>query len=291
MHNVLFLREHNRIARELAAGYPGWDDERLFATTRNILTVVLMKIVLEEYINHITPTIFSISLEPGSFRNERWYRENWMAIEFNLLYRWHPLVPSSYVIGGQDVAIADTLYNTEIPTRYGLGALFEDASVQPAGQITLGNTPEALWYVEALTMQAARANRLRSYNDYRQLSHTPRATDFDQITDNARVREGLKLLYRHVDNIEFYVGLFAEPVADNGALPNLMGKMVALDAFSQVYTNPLLAPRIYNAETFSPLGMEIINSTKTLSQIVNRNVPDRPGGYYVSMTRKDWKRT
>jgi prostaglandin-endoperoxide synthase 2 len=291
LHNVLFLREHNRIARELAAADRGWDDERLFATTRNILTVLLMKIVLEDYINHITPTIFQISLDPGRFPNERWYRQNWMAIEFNLLYRWHPLVPSSYIIGGQEVPIADTLYNTEIPTRYGLGALFEAASIQPAGQVTLGNTPQQLWYVEALSMQAARANRLRSYNDYRQLSRTPRVTEFDQITGNVRVRDGLKLLYRHVDNIEFYVGLFAEPAPENGVLPNLMGKMVALDAFSQVYTNPLLAPRIYNQETFSPLGMEIINSTKTLSQVVNRNVPHHPGGYYVSMTRKDWKRT
>jgi prostaglandin-endoperoxide synthase 2 len=291
LHNVLFLREHNRVAGELAAAYPGWDDERLFATARNILTVLLLKIVLEDYINHITPTIFRISLDPGSFPNERWYRQNWMAIEFNLLYRWHPLVPSSYFIGGQEVPVIDTLYNTEIPTRYGLGALFEAASMQPAGQVTLGNTPPELWYVEALSMQAARANRFRSYNDYRQLSRAPRVTEFDQITGNVRVRDGLKQLYRHVDNIEFYVGLFAEPVPNDGVLPNLMGKMVALDAFSQVYTNPLLAPRIYNADTFSPLGLEIINSTKTLSQVVNRNVPNGPGGYYVSMTRKDWKRT
>ena len=291
LHNVLFLREHNRIAKELAAAYPGWDDERLFATARNILTVLLMKIVLEDYINHITPTIFQISLDPGRFPNERWYRQNWMAIEFNLLYRWHPLVPSSYLIGDQEVPIANTLYNTEIPKRHGLGALFEAASLQPAGQLTLGNTPAELWYVEALSIQAARANRLRSYNDYRQLSRTPRITEFDQITGSIRVRDGLKRLYRHVDNIEFYVGLFAEAVPENGVLPNLMGKMVALDAFSQVYTNPLLAPRIYNQETFSPLGMEIITSTKTLSQVVNRNVPHHPGGYYVSMTRKDWKRT
>jgi hypothetical protein len=37
--------------------------------------------------------------------------------------------------------------------------------------------------------------------------------------------------------------------------------------------------------------MEIIRSTKTLSQIVNRNVPRRAGGYYVSMTRKGWVRS
>jgi prostaglandin-endoperoxide synthase 2 len=291
MHNVLFLREHNRIAGLLATAYPGWDDERLFATTRNILTVLLMKIVVEDYINHITPTIFELSLEPRSFPNPRWYRQNWMAIEFNLLYRWHSLVPSSYEIDGQTVAIKDTLYNTELPTSLGLGALFEAASEQPAGQIGLLNTPPYLWPVEVAGIETARQVQLRSYNEYRQLSRTPKVTEFNQITGNAKVLQELEGLYGDVDRIELFVGLFAEDVPKNGVLPGLIGRMVALDAFSQVYTNPLLARRIYNEETFSPLGMEIIESTKTLSQVVNRNVPSHPGGYFVSMTRKDWTRS
>ncbi|HEY2161978.1 MAG TPA: peroxidase family protein [Solirubrobacteraceae bacterium] len=291
LHNVLFLREHNRIARLLADAYRGWDDERVFATTRNVLTVLLMKLVVEDYINHITPTIFEISLEPGSFPNERWYRENWMAIEFNLLYRWHSLVPSSYQIAGQSIPIKDTLYNTELATSHGLGALFEAASEQPAGQIGLRNTPYELWEVEAASIQAARAVKLRSYNEYRQLSRTPKLTGFEQLTGNVKVREELRRLYGEVDKLEFYVGLFAEEAPTNGVLPDLMGRMVALDAFSQVYTNPLLAPRVYNERTFSPEGMEIIRSTKSLSQIVNRNVPSRAGGYYVSMTRRGWKRS
>ncbi|MDQ6806135.1 MAG: heme peroxidase, partial [Actinomycetota bacterium] len=290
-HNVLFLREHNRIARLLADAYPGWDDERAFATTRNILTVLLMKIVLEDYINHITPTIFKLSLEPQDFPNQRWYRNNWMAVEFNLLYRWHSLVPSAYEIGGKSIPIAETLYNTEMVRTLGLGTIFEAASEQTAGQIGLRNTPYELWYVEQLSIEMGRGVQLRSYNDYRELSKTPRITDFDQITSDVTVRDRLRKLYGHVDNIEFYVGLFAEEVPDNGVCPGLMGRMVALDAFSQVYTNPLLAARIYNEDTFSPLGMEIISSTKTLSQILNRNVPHRQDGYFVSLTRKDWTRT
>jgi prostaglandin-endoperoxide synthase 2 len=292
LHNVLFLREHNRIAGLLGDSYPDWDDERLFATTRNILTVVLMKIVVEDYINHITPTIFHLRLEPRSFPNPRWYRQNWMAIEFNLLYRWHSLVPSSYEISGQQIPIRETLYNTELATTHGLGALFEAASEQPAGQVGLMNVPPELWEdVEVPSIQSGRDNHVRSYNDYRELSRTPRVTDFDQITSNARVRDELRRLYGDVDAIEFYVGLFAEDVPKNGVLPGLIGQMVALDAFSQVYTNPLLATRIFNEKTFSSLGMGIIRSTKTLSQIVNRNVPYRPGGYFVSLTRKDWRRS
>src|SRR6202035_2037338 len=190
-----------------------------------------------------------------------------------------------------DVPIEDTLYNTEIATSNGLGALFEAASHQIAGQVGLRNTPYGLWDVEKLSMTIGRAVKLRSYNDYRELSRMPRVTDFDQITGNVTVREELRRLYGHVDNIEFYVGLFAEEVPTNGVLPGLIGRMVALDAFSQVYTNPLLAPRIYNENTFSPLGMKILEATTTLSEIVNRNVPSRAGGYFVSMTRKDWKRS
>jgi prostaglandin-endoperoxide synthase 2 len=290
MHNVLFLREHNRIARELAAEYPDWDDERLFATTRNILTVILVKIVIEDYINHITPTIFRICLEPRSFPNEPWYRQNWMAIEFDLLYRWHSLVPPTYSIAGETLSIAETLYNTETVTGNGLGRLFEDASHQVAGQIALGNTASELWEVELAGITRARDVQLRSYNDYRELGGFPRVTEFDQITGNVKIREQLRRVYGHVDDIEFFVGLFAEDVAPNGVLPPLMGSMVALDAFSQVYTNPLLAPRVYNEETFSPVGMKLIKSTTTLSQIVNRNVTAQPGGHFVSMTRKDWKR-
>ncbi|SBW21908.1 heme peroxidase [Candidatus Protofrankia californiensis] len=56
--NVLFFREHNRIARLLVAEYPRWDDERIFCTARNILNVLLIKIVVGEYINHIAPYHF-----------------------------------------------------------------------------------------------------------------------------------------------------------------------------------------------------------------------------------------
>ncbi|PRC60911.1 heme peroxidase, partial [Mycobacterium sp. ITM-2017-0098] len=42
----------------------------------------------EDYINHITPIHFPLFVEPGIGTSERWYRQNWMSTEFNLLYRW-----------------------------------------------------------------------------------------------------------------------------------------------------------------------------------------------------------
>jgi prostaglandin-endoperoxide synthase 2 len=288
---VLFVREHNRIARSLSRANPGWDDERLFQTARNILTVILIKIVVEEYINHISPYLLKLLADPTGFRNPRWYRQNWMSIEFNLLYRWHSLVPSSFRIGGRDVAVQDTLFNTDTVVEQGLGACFEDASTQRAGRVGLFNSPPEVWDAETASVRQARAVGLRPYNDYRRLARFPRATSFEDVSHDRRVQHALRDLYGSVDEIELYPGLFAEDVRPNSVLPSLIGRLVAIDAFSQAFTNPLLSPRVFNPHTFSPLGWDLIRTTSTLSDLLHRNIPDTGRRYEVTMTRRDWVRT
>ena len=83
--DVLFLREHNRIAGLLAREYdhgrehPVWDrrmtaadlDERLFQTTRLIMIVLLLKLVVEEYIRHIAPYDPPLTVVPGLAAKKR----------------------------------------------------------------------------------------------------------------------------------------------------------------------------------------------------------------------------
>jgi prostaglandin-endoperoxide synthase 2 len=108
---------------------------------------------------------------------------------------------------------------------------------------------------------------------------------FDQITANAQVQSALKSLYKSVDQIEFYVGLFAEDMRPHSALPPLMERMVAIDAFSQAYTNPLLSEHVFNANTFSKAGMAIIQETSNLQDVLDRNVPEASGNYQAAMMR------
>jgi prostaglandin-endoperoxide synthase 2 len=288
--NVLFLREHNRLAGLLAAEYPAWDDERLYATARNILIVLLIKIVIEEYINHIAPYLFKFGADPWDFKGEAWYRTNWMAIEFNLLYRWHSLIPSKLRVANAELTIWETIFRTDLVTDNGIARLFTDASNQPAGQVGMLNTDPALRETELASVREARAVGLDRYNGYRELAKFPRVTSFEQITgDPARIA-ALREVYRSAGEIEFYPGLFAEDPRPNSVLPPLIGRMVGIDAFSQALTNPLLAPRLFNEQTFSPLGLEIVRTTRTLSDVLNRNVPESPGSHFVSMTRRDWRR-
>jgi prostaglandin-endoperoxide synthase 2 len=291
MLNTLFLREHNRIAGELAAENPSWDDERLFQTTRNVMIVLLMKIVIEEYINHIAPYHFKFRVDAPIAGNNRWYRQNWMTLEFNLLYRWHGLTPSTVKLpGGKEVPCEETVLNNTELLHHGLGEMIEAASRQPAGDIGLFNTPEFLLWVEQVSIQMGRDMQLASYNDYREAFGFPRVTEFDQISGDPKRQYRLKELYGDVDRIEFYPGLFAEDVRTNSTVSTLIGRMVGIDAFSQALTNPLLAPNIFNIDTFSRYGMKVIQDTKSISDILQRNVPatDRPP-YIASLTRLDWR--
>ncbi|WP_019631786.1 peroxidase family protein [Actinomadura atramentaria] len=288
MLTVLFLREHNRIARLLADENPRWDDERLFQTARNVVIALVIKLVVEEYINHITPYHFRFVLEPAlTSRLARavWHRQNWASVEFNLVYRWHQLVPSSLDVGGQEMPLAATLFGSALLPGPGLGRLFEDASEQRAGRIGLFNTDPVLREVDVASIAGSRALELAPYNAYRKHCRFPGVREFEQISGDPKVSGALREVYRSVDDVDLYVGLFAEePGSAKAILPPLLTKIIAIDAFSQALTNPLLAPRVVGAETFSPCGMRIIGATRNLSDILHRNIPEDPEPRFVSMT-------
>ncbi|MEM9092410.1 MAG: peroxidase family protein [Cyanobacteria bacterium P01_F01_bin.53] len=274
MLNVLCLREHNRVCDLLAKAYPAWDDERLFQTARNIVTVTIMKIVVEEYVNHITPYHFNFKVDPTAFTAERWYRQNWMSIEFDFVYRWHSALPETLQHKGEQVPMVSSLWNNQMLIDQGLGSLMAETCTQAATEIGLFNTPEFLVNLtEVPSILFGRQVQLASYNDYREMCKFPRVTDFDQITSDKTAQTLLKDLYGNVDNIEFYTGIYAEDVRPNSALGSLVGRLIGIDAFSQVLTNPLLADSIFTPETFSPVGWDIIHQTQSLEEIVHRNIP------------------
>jgi heme peroxidase len=292
MLNTLFLREHNRIARAIAEDNPGWDDDRVFYAARSTLTVLLIRVVIEQYINHIHPYYWQFRLDPRGFDKQRWMRPNWVAVEFNLLYRWHSLIPSELAVGSQTLALEQTVFRTkDLLGTHGLAALVDSASRQRAGRIGLRNTPEMLLYrTELPSILAGREVRLRGYNDYREACGFGRARGFEDISSDPATRAALREVYGSVDEVEFYAGLFAEDGRPNSVLPPLIGRLVGLHAFSQLLTNPLFAPEIYNQQTFSRRGMQIIAQTRSLGDVVRRNIPAGTRMPLVALTRADWKR-
>ena len=211
-----------------------------------------------------------------------WNRSNWCATEFNLLYRWHSLVPDTVRVGGQELDAGDIRNNDPLVLREGVEALLTGASTSRAGRIGLGNTPAflvdspgaALPSLEQRTVALMRKARLRSYNDYRERFGLRRLRDFDDLTADGALLARLRDLYGSIDRLEWSVGIFAEDYPDQALVGDLLTAMVGYDAVTQALTNPLLARQVYDASTFSALGLGIIETTPSLQQVVDRNVAD-----------------
>jgi prostaglandin-endoperoxide synthase 2 len=121
----------------------------------------------------------------------------------------------------------------------------------------------------------------------------PRVSRFEQMTgDPERVR-ALRELYGSPDRLDFFVGLFAEDVNPNTPMPPLLGRMVALDAFTQALTNPLLSRQVFNARTFGAWGFAEVSRTQSIAALLERQGAALPAGASleaIRMTRPDWVR-
>lgn len=286
MINTLFLREHNRSAGIIEEANPRWDDEHVFQVARNIMIVLFLKIIIEEYINHISPAV-DFKADPEVAWDAPWNKPNWITTEFSLLYRWHSLIPDELKWGQVRYPIAKTIMNNGPLADVGLKQAFIDMSAQRAGRVGAFNTAESLLHLEDSAIKQGRLCRLASYADYREHVSLSRPQDFSDISSDGAVVALLQRIYHKVDDVEFYVGIFAEDPTPP-PLPPLIRRMVAVDAFSQALTNPLLSKYVFNEDTFTREGMDMITNTSSLRDILQRNVADqlKPTDF-VGMTRPD----
>jgi prostaglandin-endoperoxide synthase 2 len=126
---------------------------------------------------------------------------------------------------------------------------------------------------EYQTIKMGRDFRLQGYNEYRQNFGLAKLRDFTELTKDKSLRQKLETIYGDIDRLELVVGLFAEDPQPGALFGSLMLIMVAYDAFTQIYTNPLLSRAIYTAETLTAYGLELIDTTSSIADLVRRNVP------------------
>ena len=171
---------------------------------------------------------------------------------------------------------------------------FVDVSANRATELGLFNTAAFLVDVEKLAILQARENRIAPFAEYQQAFGHKRARSFADISPDPTIRARLEGLYGDVDRLEFYTGLFAQPRTPDGPLPPLLQTMVAVDAFSQALTNPLLSEHVWGdpevqRDTFTAEGIAAIEETATLRDILERN-SEGLGDRFVGMTRNGWRR-
>nr|XP_009688184.1 PREDICTED: prostaglandin G/H synthase 1 [Struthio camelus australis] len=134
LYATLWLREHNRVCDILKQEHPTWSDEQLFQTARLILIGETIKIVIEDYVQHLSGYFLSLKFDPELLFGVQFQYRNRIAVEFNQLYHWHGLMPDSFVIQGrrsldagedEKAAELEELYGDIDALEFYLGLLLE----------------------------------------------------------------------------------------------------------------------------------------------------------------------
>ncbi|CAG9857400.1 unnamed protein product [Phyllotreta striolata] len=223
---AIWLREHNRLAAELAELNRHWDDERLYQEARRIVVAEMQRITYEEWLPHLLDAekmkeidsidTYDESIDP-SVSNE------FAAAAVRALYS---------MIGSQE-ALRDDYNNPKMAVERFDGVV-EEMARRSADNIDLNYSEDLIdqlfsngdfgYDLVSLDVQRGRDNGLPGYNAYRELCGLKKAQNFDDLTDVIPESEALILsrVYQHVDDIDLLIGGLCErPAGDSLAGPTL----------------------------------------------------------------------
>ncbi|XP_054853932.1 prostaglandin G/H synthase 1 [Eublepharis macularius] len=277
MYATIWLREHNRVCDILKREHPTWDDEQLFQTTRLILIGETIKIVIEDYVQHLSGYYLRLKFDPELLFGVQFQYRNRIAVEFNQLYHWHPLMPDSFVIKGEEYSYDQFVYNVSMLTDYGVEALVEAFSRQQAGQIGGGqNIHSHLLNVAIGVIEESRLLRLQPFNEYRKKFGMKPYTSFQELTGEEEKAAELEELYGDIDAMEFYPGLLVEKRQPNAIFGESMVEIGAPFSLKGLFGNPICSPEYWKPSTFGgATGFEMVN-TASLRKLVCLNVKNCP---------------
>uniref|UniRef100_A0AAQ4QX28 Prostaglandin G/H synthase 1 n=1 Tax=Gasterosteus aculeatus aculeatus TaxID=481459 RepID=A0AAQ4QX28_GASAC len=272
MYATIWLREHNRVCEILKAEHPTWDDEQLFQTTRLIIIGETINIIIEEYVQHLSGYLLNLKFDPTLLFNARFQYSNRIALEFAHLYHWHPLMPDSFLIDGEDIPYSQFIYNSSLLTHYGVEKMVDAFSQQAAGQIGGGrNSHAVVLKVAEMVIRESRATRVQPFNEYRKKFNLKPYTSFYDFTDDTEMARGLEELYGDIDALEFYPGILLEKTRPNNLFGESMVEMGAPFSLKGLMGNPICSPEYWKPSTFGgETGFNIVK-TSTLKKLVCLN--------------------
>lgn len=99
-----------------------------------------IKIIIEEYVQHLSGYFLQLKFDPELLFRAQFQYRNRIAMEFNHLYHWHPLMPDSFQVGSQEYSYEQFLFNTSMLVDYGVEALVDAFSRQRAGRVSVRET-------------------------------------------------------------------------------------------------------------------------------------------------------
>lgn len=248
--HTLFVREHNRIARELRRVRPPLSGDEIYAEARDRVAALIQVITYEEFL----PALLGRSPLPR-------YREFDPAVDPTIANVFaaaafrvgHTMVsPTLRRTGADGLSIVEGdlplerafFAPEELTPRIGIEPYLRGLAAGTAQEVDthvidglrnlLFGPPGAGGLdLVSLNIQRGRDHGLGSYNDTRAAFGLPRARRFADITGNAEVAAELAAMYRSPDDLEVWVGALAEDHVP-GAMVGPLVRTVLIDQFARL---------------------------------------------------------
>jgi hypothetical protein len=281
MH-TLFMREHNRIAEELARENPTWTDEQLYQKARKIVGGIIQAIVYEEWLptmGVILPpyTGYDVSVNPGI-----------MNVFSTAAYRYgHTVINSTiirmnnegYIMPGGNMHLKDVFFNPPmLEFSGGLEPLFNGMATQveqdfdtkminDLRNFLFGPPGAGGLDLAALNINRGRERGIADYNSVRMAFGLERKASFDAITANEELSSLLEEVYGEVDNIDAWVGFLAED-----HMPNTLFGETVMYIMERQFQNLRDGDRFYYENDIG-LTLEEIDEIRNtrLADVIRRN--------------------
>lgn len=280
MH-TLWVREHNRLADEIAEADPTLSDEEIYQQARALVTAQIQAITYNQWLPALlgVDAISSYSgYDPGvnsSIANvfsTAAYRFGHSMLSTELLR----LNPDGTVADEGNLSLADAFFSPDEVLANGIDSLLLGASEQIAQEIDTMIVDDVRNFLfgppgaggldlASLNIERGRDHGLADYNQTREDYGLKRVTSFDEITSDEELAGKLEDLYGSVDNLDVWVGILAEDHADGASLGEL-GRTILVDQFTRLRDGD----RFWYENRFEGELLADLQST-TLSGVIERN--------------------
>ena len=281
MH-TLWVREHNRVADEIAAADPMLDDEAIYQQARRVVVGQIQAVTYNEWLPALVGTDaldryrgYDASID-ASIANE------FSTAAFRL---GHSLLPSTLqtvdVEGvATDLELRDAFFRPDRFLQIGLDDLLRGAAAGTASALDafivddlrnflFGQPGSGGFDLASLNIQRGRDHGLASYNDTREALGLARARDFADVSSDGDVQRRLAAVYDSVDDIDLWTGGLAEDAVGKNAAGSLLGETfhtIVVDQFRRLRDGD----RFWYEKDFSKGEADRIGATR-LADVINRN--------------------
>ncbi|KAF2356542.1 hypothetical protein FHG87_012701 [Trinorchestia longiramus] len=283
-YSTIWLREHNRVCDVLKEEHPHWDDERLYHTAKLIITGEVIKITIEDYVQHLSQYKLHIRFRPHVVHGSRFQFHNRINIEFDHMYHWHPLVPDGLTINDTYYDLREMAFSVKPIFTHGLDAFIHALNTNQAGKMGPHNHGHVNIPILRKMLLNSRKMRFQGINAYRKRFKMSPFKSFEDLTGDQELADILRGLYGHINAVEFFVGLFTErsgPSLTALTIVNTGGPW----SVKGLIANPICSPMYWKPSTFGgEKGFEIVN-TASLEKLFCKNMKSKCQDIGMSVPR------